>query len=231
MLSGRRLIFGLFIALILAPGRVVLAADSLQKVLHELDVAAANYHSTTADFEFDSIQTDPVPDKDVQKGVVYYERRGDVFQMGVHIREVNGKIVPKVLTISRGVTRLFEKMVNQVTTFTKAAKYEGYMELGFGASGKELEDKWKVTYQGSEVIDGVKTEKLELVAKDPAVLKMLPKVEIWVDPDRGVSLKQVFDEGQGQSRICHYYNIKTNQPVPADAFAIKSDGKTQFINR
>lgn len=231
MLSGRRLIFALFIALILAPGRVVLAADSLQKVLHELDVAAANYHSTTADFEFDSIQTDPVPDKDVQKGVVYYERRGDVFQMGVHIREVNGKIVPKVLTISRGVTRLFEKMVNQVTTFTKAAKYEGYMELGFGASGKELEDKWKVTYQGSEVIDGVKTEKLELVAKDPAVLKMLPKVEIWVDPDRGVSLKQVFDEGQGQSRICHYYNIKTNQPVPADAFAIKSDGKTQFINR
>jgi outer membrane lipoprotein-sorting protein len=231
MLSGRRLIFALFIALIPAPGRLALAADNLQKVLRDLDVAAANYHSTTADFEFDSIQTDPVPDKDVQKGVVYYERRGGVFQMGVHIREVNGKVVPKVLTISRGVTRLFEKMVNQVTTFTKAAKYEGYMELGFGASGKELEDKWKITYQGSEVIDGVKTEKLELVARDPAVLKILPKVEIWVDTDRGVSLKQVFDEGQGQSRICHYYNIKTNQPVPPDAFAIKSDSKTQFINR
>jgi outer membrane lipoprotein-sorting protein len=105
------------------------------------------------------------------------------------------------------------------------------MELGFGASGKELEDKWNIKYLGPEVIDGVKTEKLELVAKDPAVLKILPKVEIWVDPDRGVSLKQVFDEGQGQSRICHYYNIKTNQPVPPDAFAIKSDSKTQFINR
>jgi outer membrane lipoprotein-sorting protein len=231
MHTGRRLIFGLFIVFVLVPGRVVLAADNLQKVLHELDVAAANYHSTTADFEFDSIQTDPVPDTDVQKGVVYYERRGAVFQMGVHIREVNGKIVPKVLTISRGITKLFEKMVNQVTTFTKAAKYEGYMELGFGASGKELEDKWYIKYLGSEVIDGVKTEKLELVAKDPAVLKILPKVEIWVDPDRGVSLKQVFDEGQGQSRICHYFNIKTNQPVPADAFAIKTDGKTQFINR
>jgi outer membrane lipoprotein-sorting protein len=231
MLSGRRLIFALFIALILAPGRVALAADNLQKVLRDLDVAAANYRSTTADFEFDSIQTDPVPDKDVQKGVVYYERKGGVFQMGVHIREVNGKMVPKVLTISRGVTRLFEKMVNQVTTFTKAAKYDGYMELGFGASGKELEDKWQIKYLGSEVIDGVKTEKLELVAKDPAVLKILPKVEIWVDTDRGVSLKQVFDEGQGQSRICHYFNIKTNQPVPPDAFAIKSDSKTQFINR
>ena len=175
MHTGRRLIFGLFIVLVLLPGRVVLAADDLQKVLRELAVAASNFHSTTADFEFDSIQTDPVPDKDVQKGVVYYERRGDIFQVGIHIREINGKIVPKVLTISRGITRMFEKMVNQVTTFTKFGKYEGYMELGFGASGKELEDKWKITYQGSEVIDGVKTEKLELVAKDPAVLKIFPK--------------------------------------------------------
>ena len=231
MHTGRRLVFAALVALVTLPSPLAFAADNLQKVLHELDVAAANFHSTTADFEFDSIQTDPVPDKDVQKGVVYYERKGNVFQMGVHIREVNGKIVPKVLTISRGVSRLFEKMINQVTTFTKVNKYEGYFELGFGASGKELADKWNINYQGSEVIDGVKTEKLELVAKDPAVLKLIPKVDIWVDTERGVSLKQVFDEGQGQSRICRYFNIKTNQPLPGDAFAIKTDNKTQFINR
>src|ERR1017187_1988025 len=120
MLTGRRIFAALI--LLMLPSRAALAADNLQKVLHDLDVAAANYHSTTADFEFDSIQTDPVPDKDVQKGVVYYERRGNIFQVGIHIREVNGKIVPKVLTISRGITRMFEKMVNQVTTFTKAGK-------------------------------------------------------------------------------------------------------------
>ena len=81
------------------------------------------------------------------------------------------------------------------------------------------------------MIDGVKTEKLELVAKDPDILKIFPKVTIWVDPEHAVSLKQVFDEGQGQSRICHYFNIKVNQPLPADAFAIKTDSKTQFVNR
>src|ERR1017187_6972272 len=108
MLTGRRIFAALI--LLMLPSRAALAADNLQKVLHELDTAAANFQSTTADFEFDSIQTDPVPDKDVQKGVVYYERKGDVFQVGVHIREVNGKVVPKVLTISRGVTRLFEKL-------------------------------------------------------------------------------------------------------------------------
>jgi outer membrane lipoprotein-sorting protein len=226
-----KLLLAALVALAILPARTLFAADNLQKVLQQLDVAAANFHSTTADFEFDSIQTDPIPDKDVQKGVVYYERKGSAFQMGVHIREVNGKAVPKVLTISHGVSRLFEQLTDQVTTFTKAGKYEGYLVLGFGASGRELAEKWEMKYLGSEVFDGVKTEKLELVAKDPAVLKLFPKVDIWIDTERGVSLKQVFDEGQGQSRTCHYFNIKTNQPLPADAFIFKTDAKTQFINR
>ena len=46
----------------------------LEKVLRKLDVAAAKFHSTSADFQFDSVETDPVPDTDVQKGTVYYER-------------------------------------------------------------------------------------------------------------------------------------------------------------
>jgi outer membrane lipoprotein-sorting protein len=231
MHTGKKSVISALIVLAFLPGRALFAADKLQTVLQQLDVAAANFHSTTADFEFDSVQTDPIPEKDIQNGVVYYERKGSAFQMGVHIREFNGKVVPKVLIVSRGVTKLYEKLLNQVTTFSKAAKYEDYMELGFGASGKELADKWHIKYMGSEEVDGVKTEKLELVAKDPAVLKMLPKVDVWVDTARGVSLKQVFDEGGGQSRICHYYNIKTNQPLPADAFTFKTDPKTQLIQR
>jgi outer membrane lipoprotein-sorting protein len=103
--------------------------------------------------------------------------------------------------------------------------------LGFGASGKDLEQKWEIKYIGSETLDGVKTEKLELIAKDPAVLKNIPKVTIWVDPERGVSLKQVFDEGPGQYRVSVYFNIKVNQPLPADAFTFKTDGKTAYVKR
>ena len=231
MHTERKLVLFAAIALVLLPGRAAFAADNLQKVLQELDVAAAKFHSTSAEFEFDSVQTDPIPDKDVQKGAVYYERKGNAFEVGIHIREVNGKIVPKVLTVSRGVTKLYEKLVNQVTTFTKTGKYEGYMALGFGASGKELADKWEIKYLGPETLDGVKTEKLELVPKDPAVKKNIPKVTVWMDTERGVSLKQVFDEGAGQYRVCTYFNIKTNQSLPGDAFTFKTNGKTQYINR
>ena len=205
-------------------------ADDLQSVLRELDAAAAHFQSTTADFEFDSVQTDPFPDTDVQKGTVYYDRKGPAFDMAAHIREINGKPVPKIYAYSGGRLRLFEPLINQVTTVNKASAYEGYLMLGFGASGQDLTSKWNMKYLGSETIDGVHTQKLELVAKDPQVLKLFPKVTIWVDPARAISLKQVFDEGQGQHRDCHYGNIKVNQPLPADAFTLATNPQTQYVN-
>ena len=117
-----------------------------------------------------------------------------------------------------------------MTTFKSAGKFESYIMLGFGASGKDLADKWEIKYLGPETLDGVKTEKLELVAKDPAVRKNLPMVTVWLDTARGVSLKQVFDQGQGQSRVCVYFNIKVNQPLPSDAFALKTNSKTAYEN-
>lgn len=218
----------LSVTLAAAPAR---GADSLDAVLSKLDAAAARFKSTSADFEFDSIQTDPVPDKDVQKGTVYYNRKGNGFEMGIHIDEINGRPVPKVIVVSGGVFKMYEKLINQVTTSTKVSKYESYLILGFGAGGKDLQQKWNMKDLGPESIGGVKTEKLELIAKDPEVLKLFPKVTIWVDTERGVSLKQLFDEGQGQSRVCTYSNIKVNQTLPGDAFTFKTDAKTQVVNR
>jgi outer membrane lipoprotein-sorting protein len=219
------------LAILILRGRPAFAADDLQRVLHQLDIAAANFRSTSADFEFDSVVTDPIPDKDLQKGTVYYDRKGSGFEMGMHIVEVNGKPVPKVIVVSGGVFKMFEKLLDQVTTSNRVGKYESYLVLAFGAGGKELEQKWNIKYIGPETLNGVKTEKLELVAKDPEVLKLFPKVTIWVDPERGVSLKQYFDEGQGQSRTCIYSNIKVNQSLPGDAFTFKTDSKTQFVTR
>lgn len=205
------------------------AADDVQRVLHELDVASASFHSSAADFQFDTYQTDPFPEKDTQKGTVYYERKGTSFDMAAHIAEVDGKPVPKVYSYSGGIFKLDEPMIDQVTTFKNAGKFESYVMLGFGASGKELSDKWDIAYAGSETLDGVKTEKLELTAKDPTVRKNIPKVTVWFDTKRAVSLKQVFDEGQGASRVCVYFNFKVNQTLPADAFKLQTDSKTQFV--
>jgi outer membrane lipoprotein-sorting protein len=228
-LGKKTLIVALF-AFFFASTAPKIAAQDLKTVLAKLDTAAANFRSTSADFEFDSVQTDPVPDKEVQKGTVYYERNGKDFQMAAHIDEENGKPVPKIYTFAKGVFRLYEKVPDQVTTY-KNDKLGGYLLLGFGASGKDLSEKWDITYGGQETIDGVKTEKLDLVPKDPAVRKNLVKVTVWMDTARGVSLKQVFDQGDGQSRVCLYFNFKFNQPLPSSVFTFKTDSKTQYMNR
>ena len=227
----RKLVFAASIALALLPLRAAWAADNLESVLRKLDAAAANFHTTSAEVEFVTVTTQPIYDKDVQKGATYYKREGSSFQWAAHISEVNGKPVPKVVVLSGGTLKLYEKLLDQVTTITKLSQYQSWFMLGFGASGKELEEKWDIKYLGPEKIDGVTTQKLEMVAKDANVRKNIPKVTVWMDTDRGVSLQQVFDQGGGQSRTCHYTNIKVNQRLPGDAFTFKTDKQTRFVTQ
>ncbi|MGA2571950.1 MAG: hypothetical protein ABSF23_15655 [Terracidiphilus sp.] len=214
-----RVVLFAFLAAVLLPVRLAHAGD-LASVLEQLDAAAKDFHTTTATFEFDTIQTDPVPDKDVMTGTAYYERRGDRFEMAAHIARHNGKPAATTYIFSGGVLRVSDTgKESDAKTYTQAGKYESYLMLGFGASGRELQEKWTIKYLGTEKIGDVLADKLELVAKDPAVRKTIPKVIIWLDTARAVSLKQVFDEGEGQSRVCYYTNIRVNQLLPKTAFS------------
>jgi outer membrane lipoprotein-sorting protein len=201
-------------------------ADDLKSVLDRLNTAAANLHTTSADVVFDTIDTDPLPDTDEWKGVFYYQRKTSGVGMAVHFNEHNRKPAGKAYTFIDGVFKLFEPGINQVTTLKGAAKYESYIILGFGASGKDLQAKWDIADLGPETIDGVKTEKLELVAKDPDVRKNIQKVTIWQDIDHAVSLKQVFVLSATSTYVCHYANFKFNGSLPSDAFTFKTDSNT-----
>jgi len=197
-----------------------LHAEDLAGVLAKLDAAAKNFHTTTASFEFDTVQTDPIPDTDTQTGTVYYQHSGTTFQMAAHITSDNGHHASKAYIFSNGVLRESDTgKTSDARTYTQAGKYESYLMLGFGASGHDLEVKWDLKYLGTETIDGVKTDKVELVAKDATVRQNIPKVTIWLDTARAVSLKQVFDEKDGTTRTCHYTGIKVNQPLPSSAFS------------
>ncbi len=197
-----------------------LRAEDLDSVLVKLDAAAKNFHTTTASFEFDTVQTDPIPDTDIQKGAVYYQRSGSTFQMAAHLQQRNGRPAATTYILSGGVFRLSDTgKQDDAKTYNQASKYESYLRLGFGASGADLQAKWDIKYLGKETIDGIATDKLELVAKDPNVRKLFVKVTIWLDTARAVSLKQVFDEPDGTTRTCHYTKINVNQPLPPGAFS------------
>jgi outer membrane lipoprotein-sorting protein len=222
MHSRNPLLFLALVAIAILPLRSALAQDKAT-VLTRLDAAAKGFHTTTATVEFDSIQTDPIPDTDVMTGNAFYERNSH-FEMAVHFTThiSDGKSQPtkKAYIFSGGTLRVSETgKETDAKPYDQASKYESYFALGFGASGSQLAEKWDIKYLGTEKIDGISTDKLELVAKDPNIRKNIAKVTVWMDTPRAVSLKVVFDEGHGQSYVCHYTNLKVNESLPKTAFA------------
>ena len=72
-------------------------AEDLAGVLAKLDSAAKDFHTTSASVEFDTVQTDPIPDTDVITGDAYYDRKGNSFQMAAHFHQHNGRPTAKDL--------------------------------------------------------------------------------------------------------------------------------------
>jgi outer membrane lipoprotein-sorting protein len=210
-------LFSLLLTAIFAAPAIA-RADDLNSILARLDAAAKSFRSVSANVVFTTEMSDPVPDTTIQKGTAYYQRSGNSFKMAGHIREQNGHPTTTAYTVTDGTLRFFDG--TEVHTY-EASKWQSYLILGFGASGTELAEKWDIKYLGSEMMDGVNVAKLELVAKDPQVRKTIAKVTIWVDPDRGVSLQQRFDESASVYRTAKYTDIKINQPLPAKAFVLK----------
>lgn len=226
----RKLVLAILAALL--SGVPARAADDLNSVLAKLNTAAQGFRSVSADFKAVSVTTVPIEISDTQTGQVYYDHAGKTFRMAAHIHQVDGQPANKTYVYANGVLKLWDgPPVDQVTTLSRLSQYESWFTLGFGASGTDLQEKWDITYDGDETIDGVTTAKLELVAKDATVRKHLPKVTVWMDTAHGVSLKQVFDEGQGQTRTATYSNFKYNERLPGDAFTFKTDKKTQYLNQ
>jgi len=209
------------------------AGGDLNHVLTQLDAAAAKFHSAKADFQWDQFER-VVSSTDTQAGVIYYEGSGPSARVALDIETVDGQPSKKNIVYSNGVLQLFVPQIDQMTVFhagEKQAQYESYLTLGFGGSGSDLKKSWDITYQGMETMDGVQTAKLDLVSKDPGVRANFSHVTIWVDPTRGVSLKQILYEPSGDTRTAYYKNIEYNKKISPSVFKIKTDSKTQVVQK
>ncbi|HTU51975.1 MAG TPA: hypothetical protein VMF56_15395 [Acidobacteriaceae bacterium] len=209
------------------------ASGDLNHVLTELDAAAARFHSAKANFQWDVFEL-VVSSTDTQTGVIYYEGSGPSARVAIDIETADGQPAKKTIVYSHGVAQFFQPQINQLTVFhagDKQAQWGTYLTLGFGGSGSDLKKNWNITYQGMETIDGVQTAKLDLVSKDAGVRANVSHVTIWVDPTRAVSLKQILYEPSGDTRTAYYKNIEYNTKVSSSVFKIKTNSKTQVVQK
>jgi outer membrane lipoprotein-sorting protein len=219
------------------------APANVDTVLHQLDLASAGFKSVAADIRIDLFER-VVQDTSTECGLIYYQRQGATTQMDLRSTTSPTNSCPataasapasRVINYSNGTLKMFEPQANHLTLLTAGsnqATVESFLTLGFGASGRDLAKAWDITDQGTETLnDGsksVNTVKLKLVAKDPAILKNITSVVIWIDPVRGISLKQQFVTPSGDSKTTYFTNIRYNQKVDTKEFAINTNKQTQI---
>jgi outer membrane lipoprotein-sorting protein len=194
------------------------------KVMAQMDEASGRFHSTQADFKWDVLQS-VVNEHDIQSGTIYFERSGGSTSMAAYIKQP----AEKTVFYTGGTLILVQPDIKQETIFSAGSnrgQYESFLTLGFGGSGKGLQDTWTVSCQGIETIDGTSTAKLNLTPKQQSVANMFTHVTVWIDPTRSLSLRQIFYEPSGDNRTATYTNIKYNTRIPADIFKPKDKGFT-----
>ena len=222
------------------------APGNVDAVLHQLDAASARFKSLEANIRIDLFER-VVQDTSTECGLIYYQRQGTAIQMDLRSASAAANACPssafsappsRVINYRNGTLKMFEPQANHLTLLnagSNQATYESFLTLGFGASGHDLAKAWNITDEGTESLnDGarnVSTVKLKLVAKDPAILKNVTSVVIWIDPTRGISLKQQFTTPAGDSKTTYFTNIRYNQKIDkaeTASFSIKTNSQTQI---
>lgn len=228
----------LFAGLLLLSTRCLIAqspSPQLKAVLDQMDTASARFKSAQADVQYDNY-TQIVHDHTLQTGSIYIERTGSTSssaqQMGAIFFDSGpggkpGKTPAKIINYGAGTAQIYSPGVNQVDIFQAGAnqsRFDTFLTLGFGGSGRDLARSWTIQDNGPETLTDngqtVKTEKLDLLSKDPNVKSMFEHVTIWVDPARGVSLKQVFFAPHGDTRTASYSNLRLNTRIDKRPYAI-----------
>lgn len=200
----------------------------LEKVLNRMDATAAGFRSAEARLSWEQYQK-VINDSDVEEGAVFFRKNGKDVQMMADI----SKPAPRQILYSNGKVQLFEPKVDRVTVYSPGKSrtdVDSFVVLGFGGGGHELLRTFDVTYAGTEELNGVTTDKLELVPKSQRLRGMFERLIMWIDPKLGVAVQQKFFQPEGDYRLTKYSDIHLNQKIPDNAFKLKTDSKTKTVS-
>ena len=184
---------------------------ALDKVLRQLDAASTQFKSVEADLKWDSFEK-VVRDTTTQTGSIYFTRSNGSIVMGAVITQPGKKYV----RFAQGKGEYYDAISRKATPINAGAnrnRLESALALGFGSSGKEIEESYTATLQGSEKVDGITTVKLDLVPKDPATAQTFTHIQMWIDTTRDVPLKQICYMPEGDTRTAYYTNIRYNAKI------------------
>ncbi|HSZ64368.1 MAG TPA: outer-membrane lipoprotein carrier protein LolA [Terriglobales bacterium] len=203
-------------------------SGALEHVLKQMDDAARNFRSTQASVVWDQYDA-VIRETDTQTGKIYFRRESNEIQMAVEFDKPDLKTV----IYSGGKVQVYQPKIDQVSLYDPGKNrgdVESFLVLGFGGAGHDLSKSYDVKFLGTENVNGVAAEKLELTPKSVSLRNNIARILLWIDPPKGISVQQQFFEPGGNYRLAKYSDIQINQPLPEGAFKLKTTKKTRFIS-
>jgi len=206
------------------------APASLESVLTSMDKAADSFKTTEADFVWDQF-TKVVEQTDTETGKIYFRRAKNEIQMLADVTGPKPENKKSVLYSDSKIQLYQPGKLDTVTIYdmSKKPEVESFLVLGFGGRGHDLPKSFDVTYLGSEKLNGVDTEKINLVPKSAQARNTFDHIILWIDPSKGISVQQQLVAGNEDYRLAKYSNIRVDQKIPDNAFKLKTTGKTKFV--
>ena len=201
---------------------------SLQDVLHSMDENAGKFRSAQADFAWTPYNSVIDEKETPDKGRIYFRKSGKEIQMAALINPPDNRQI----VFTGGKVQVYQPKTKIVDVYDASAhrdEVESFLVLGFGSSGDDLRKSFEIKYLGDEKIGPVQTAHLQLTPLAEKVKKSFPRIDLWIDPQRGLSLRQQLFQTGGDYRLADYTNIRVDERVPDGAFKIKPSGSTRTV--
>lgn len=200
----------------------------LEQVLSSMDENAEKFRTAQADFAWTPYNSVINETEAPDKGKIYFRRSGKEIQMAALLQPPDDRQI----VFSDGKVQVYRPKTKVLDVYDASAhrdEVETFLVLGFGNSGKDLRKSFEVKYLGEEKVGGVATAKLELVPLAEKIKNNFPRIDLWIDPQRGLSLRQQLFQTGGDYRLADYSNIRVNEKVPENAFKVRASGPTKTV--
>jgi outer membrane lipoprotein-sorting protein len=203
--------------------------DPLDNVLHTMDQTAASFRSAQADFVWTTYNAVIKEVDGTDKGKIYFRRSGKETEMAAAMAPPD----EQQIIFSGGKIKVYRAQTKQVNVYdagTHREEFETLLVLGFGSSGSEMRKSFEIKYLGEEKIADVQTARLQLTPIAPKVKEQFPRIDLWIDTTRGLSLRQQLWQTNGDYRVADYSNFQLNKKISDNVFKLKTPGDTTVVN-
>ncbi|MBN1566754.1 MAG: outer membrane lipoprotein carrier protein LolA [Acidobacteria bacterium] len=195
-----------------------------------MDAVAKNFRTFTARFsqkkftevlnEFDSPET----------GEFFYSRTKDGSVLLRHEVMSPGK---RILTIKGETLTVYRPAIKeaQIANREKMQNIVEYLALGIGQYSGKLQEKFRISYLGTETIDKAACSVLVFVPKEAKTAARLESITIWIKDSNGTPAQYKFQEPTKDYLLLNFFEEKLNTKIPGSKFEqqLPADAEVQKL--